>query len=92
MGLTTQLRRGAKLRPGDQPLDDQAIERVQVLLTRAQVDWLDDLARQVRRLGGKRLRRTQVLRALLTAMQHRIVQVEGVVDEDSLAEALTASL
>jgi hypothetical protein len=60
-------------------------------LSKKQICFLDDLSKKAKFSGGRKLRRTAIVRALLTTAKRLDIDVARVRSEDELKERIVAS-
>ncbi|MEW6189901.1 MAG: hypothetical protein AB1466_07355 [Actinomycetota bacterium] len=66
----------------------ESLQRVSTFLTRPQVEFLDDLSRQMKFSGGYKLPRTKIIRATLSVFMELGIDVSGVKSEKELEERI----
>jgi len=78
--------------PGRPPVHEEPTEKTTVILRRSNVVYLDRTSAEVRATSGTSLRRSEILRALVDALQESRLDITGVGSEGELRGLLVGHL
>jgi hypothetical protein len=79
------------LPPGEQqdeqsPQPERKARQSSVQLYEDQLDWLDEKRMEARKKGGRRLRKTEFIRALIDLAMRTDVDLKGIQSEEDIAQ------
>jgi hypothetical protein len=70
----------------ERPTPDETLRQTSVMLYDKEIDWLDQQVIEIRKRGGKGLRKTAIIRGLINLAMTAPVDLRGVKDEAELVE------